>query len=734
MTTTEIQETYLDQRLKKFGIEPHHNFIHIVPRDYPPQDKAFFTSDANGDIQINYFSPSGGTMVYESGKHLKDFYRTRYKEPKIKNDKEIRYDQPFGSGIFPFCPKSLIDKFKTKQKIKTLVITEGEFKSFVASIHLESKNDSISFIGIGGIQNFTDKKQKQLDQYIREIISVCQVENIILLFDADCLKVEYKPDKDLHQRLFLFYTAVKNFKELTKPLNIDVYFAHILESYLDTAKGIDDLIIDQYTNQEELLNDLISFDTGIKKYVHIHNISANSSANLQKYFCINDVNDFYEKYQDKIQDNDFIFNHCPYEIKDGKIKAKGNTIFHKTERYLSEKYNLRKNEITLDIEVKSNNEDEYSLLNLSALYIELQKANINISDSKLTALLLSPFVVSYNPFLEYFDSLQEWDNETDYIEALCNCITLKNKNEKDLFYKHLKKHLVRLIATALDNNVFNKQCFTLAGGQNAGKTTLCRWFCPPQLKDYIIEDLEKNKDSLIALTRNFIYNIDELANHDKSEIDWFKSLFSRTTINARPPYERKNIIMYRRCSFFATTNKTELLVDETGSVRWLIFEIADNGIDYIKYMNEIDINNIYSQAYSLYKSGFKFELTRDEIQENEIRNVRYQKLTVERELIKRNFSPSTKEEFKQCYSNSAFMTATDILKRLTEITENQVRINSVNIGRALKMLDFKNDRDSNGVYGYFVRETLGGNKSTSFESDGNYESEGKMPQTEELPF
>ena len=134
--------------------------------------------------------------------------------------------------------------------------------------------------------------------------------------------------------------------------------------------------------------------------------------------------------------------------------------------------------------------------------------------------------------------------------------------------------LVRSIACALLEYVFNKQVFVLVGaGQNTGKSTFCRWLCPPFLSDYITEYINTDKDGLIVLATNFLINMDELATLSKTEINSLKSLISKDKINVRLPFARRTSVHPRRANFIGSTNNDEFLTDETGSVRWLCFEI-----------------------------------------------------------------------------------------------------------------------------------------------------------------
>jgi hypothetical protein len=74
--------------------------------------------------------------------------------------------------------------------------------------------------------------------------------------------------------------------------------------------------------------------------------------------------------------------------------------------------------------------------------------------------------------------------------------------------------------------------------------------------------------------------------------------------------------------------------DETGSVRWQIFEVLE--IDF-NYSKEININQVWAQAYfnAFERKNYNPELTAEDIQENEKRNEKYKQVSLEQKL----FSP-----------------------------------------------------------------------------------------------
>jgi len=375
--------------------------------------------------------------------------------------------------------------------------------------------------------------------------------------------------------------------------------------------------------------------------------------------------------------------------------------FEKVEVLITQTFDLRFNVVSNEIEYRGKNEDseKFNVLNENNIYRFLQHNNIEFSMAKLTSLLRSDFVKRYNPFSDYFESLPEWipGKDIDYIGKLCNYLPVK---DEERFRIQFLKALVRVIACASDEKVINKQALILVHEeQNSGKSTFIRWLCPPALSNYISENISTDKDSLIALSDNFIINMDELATLSRAEINTLKSMFSKETIKIRRPYDKNATSAPRRASFFGSTNKAEFLTDETGSVRWLCFELTSR-INW-DYKIDFNIDDIWRQAYSLYKTGFKYELTIEEIQENETINSKYQVNTPEIELIQKNYYPGTKEE------HDAFYQATDFLINLSEKCTS-ARLNLNNIGKALKLLGFEktNKRaDKFPVKGYYIRFT-----------------------------
>ena len=375
-----------------------------------------------------------------------------------------------------------------------------------------------------------------------------------------------------------------------------------------------------------------------------------------------------------------------YDVADPKKK----TVYDYTMEYLEAKYDITYNEISHDFQISFKDSRKWQYLNLNSLIIELAKAGVDIPTGKLEILLRSEWIPKYNPIKEYFESLPPWDGQ-DHILKLASYVPIY---EEEAFNYHFKKWLVRTIKCALEANYFNKQAFVLSHqGQNSGKSTWCRFLCPPELGEYMAEDISNDKDARIQLCRNFLYNLDELAVLSKKDVNALKAFFSKTFINERLPYDRKNTTLPRICSFVGSTNMSSFLNDETGSVRWLCFELKGK-IDF-GYSKEVDINKVWSQAYHLayLDPAFEPELAIIDIQENEVRNKKYTKLTKEEELVSKYFEKS--DDIKD------FLTASDVLVKLSCLN---LRLNHINIGRALSGFNFQRVKHpKRQVYGYLAK-------------------------------
>ena len=308
---------------------------------------------------------------------------------------------------------------------------------------------------------------------------------------------------------------------------------------------------------------------------------------------------------------------------------------------------------------------------------ECLKGRIKTNLSSLRNLLYSDFCELFNPFEDYFFNLPTYDEKTDYITELANTITT---TKQDLWQQCFKKWLVAMVGCVLDEKVINHTVIVFSGKQGLGKTTWVEKLVPKQLKEYLFSGTinPNNKDTLVQLSECMLINLDELENLNRSEIGSLKEIITKTQIRMRRAYGHNNETMPRRASFAGSVNTAQFLNDSTGSRRFLCFELEG-----IQYQHEVDIDNVFSQALYLFKSGFRYWFDQEEIKNITENNEQYQLHSPEEELLLTWFEPCEKDKA------NTFLNASQIAAKLAEKAKINITDGTINkLGKALKKHNF----------------------------------------------
>jgi hypothetical protein len=374
------------------------------------------------------------------------------------------------------------------------------------------------------------------------------------------------------------------------------------------------------------------------------------------------------------------------------------------EVFIRKRWDIRRNVITSRNEFRPQGSAAqfFEQVNNDEISRELQHARFKFTLDKVKSLLKSNFVPSYDPFRSYFESLPEWDGE-DHLGKLAGYITMDTQENQKFWVEQFKKAMIRTITCALDH-IVNRIIMNLVGkNQETGKSSFIKFLCPPELSAYYTETSPDNsKDSDIQLSENIIWNFDELASLSSIGINKFKTFISKSTVKQRGAYKEFTESNPRRCTFWASTNKTEFLTDDQNT-RWLCFNVESINHNYSNYITgkkEVDINQVWAQAWHLYKSGENGMLTQEENKIRDINNKEYEAESSERDLILMYFRSVTPFD-----EGCEFMTATEIMIELVTKTDNKIKINSTQLGRTLKQLEFLKDKkkvDGAVVKGYYV--------------------------------
>ena len=313
--------SYFKKRIiDELAISVTENKIHLYGYNNRKYSEQIFSEDIHGNIRILVYSLHRHAIQYDHHKATplkpninnnreQTYYITRLKNPILdKNRKERKYHIPKGAGTFPFFPPLLIEKFENKTPIKTLVITEGFFKAFKGCMH------NMDVVGLSSITHYRSKETKTLHPEIIELITECKVQNVIILYDGDCMDISTKAienNEDLYKRPGSFYSSACNIQELLKDYDLNIYFSHIIsDNHPEHPKGLDDILISYKEEEWKLAKDLSLFSKP-GKYFYKQNIS-HTTHKLRKYLHINSPDEFYSFHEEQIKDQKFTYNGTQY--------------------------------------------------------------------------------------------------------------------------------------------------------------------------------------------------------------------------------------------------------------------------------------------------------------------------------------------------------------------------------------------------------------------------------------
>ena len=453
-----------------------------------------------------------------------------------------------------------------------------------------------------------------------------------------------------------------------------------------------------------------------------------------------------QKFGKDYPDTEQVINSCFANASPhGKQGGGGNRGDSKTasveeiKSFLDGHVSLRFNEITsrVEYELPTDNTDAHRFIPVNdrivnSLWSQMSTiTRVNIQD--MYRVIESDYVPVFNPFKEYLKSLPQitqtsTDNGSDETES-CKPVALQQQNlcksvrsvgeknhssvggrdyirelaqtvhvkggeqEQMLWHLYLKKWLVGMVASWISDDVVNNVILVLIGEQGAYKTTWFNYLLPPPLKQYFYTKTNANrmsKDDILTLAQYALVCCEELDTMRPAELNQLKAAVTMPSIDERAAYAHYHEHRKHIASFCGTGNSTQFLSDPTGNRRWLPFEVEsivsprDHPFHY---------EGIYAQALALFKSGFQYWFTKEEIQELNHHNRQFETPHLERELVSLYFRVPLESE------NGMFMTSARAIQIIgTGISQ---KLNPTRVGLAFNELGFQRVR-YHGIRGYLV--------------------------------
>ena len=365
----------------------------------------------------------------------------------------------------------------------------------------------------------------------------------------------------------------------------------------------------------------------------------------------------------------------------------------KTEIFLNENFELRKNLMTGVAEYREKYSDDQTFKPLTEevrndMTMRATELGLKSWDRDVNRFIDSTRIEQYDPVNVWLDKLPKW-NGHDYISELAARVPTSQPH----WPKYLKMWLIGMVAQWRESDkqlTGNALTPLLIGRQGCGKTRFCKIILPPELRDYYNDKINfKNEFDLnIALTMFAMINIDEFDKTTASQQIVLKYLLSSAEVKFRPPYG-KTIRQFRRyTSFIGTTNQQKPLVDPTGSRRFVCVGVNGN----INFEDNLEHRQLFAQALHLFNTGERFWLDNEEIATLIKENEPYQKLNDLVEMIGETFS-------KPKAGKGRWWGLTEIHELLKNRYANyDPKTSFTKLGRALsdQKFDFETDRKTSG--------------------------------------
>ena len=364
------------------------------------------------------------------------------------------------------------------------------------------------------------------------------------------------------------------------------------------------------------------------------------------------------------------------------------------QEFLSDHIELRHNMITGRVEFcREGAWQPVSDRVVNSLWSEMSKTGrVNVQD--IFRVMESDFVREFHPFREYLESLPPPDPRSDHIRDLAETVKVMGGTaEQELFCQYLRKWLVAMVAGWVDEKVVNNVILVLIGEQGSYKTTWFNYLLPPELSKYFYTKTNANRmgrDDLLTLAQYGLVCCEELDTMRSSELNQLKAAVTMQSIDERAAYAHYHEHRMHIASFCGTGNNVQFLTDPTGNRRWLPFEIVDIRSPRTQPFN---YEGIYSQAYQLYRSGFQYWFSREEIVLLSEHNRQFETPRLEHELVQLYFRQPRELE------GGIFMS----VGRAMQVISGNVsqKLSPVYLGRALSELGFKRVKYQ-GQRGYIV--------------------------------
>ena len=362
--------------------------------------------------------------------------------------------------------------------------------------------------------------------------------------------------------------------------------------------------------------------------------------------------------------------------KEAVKKAKSCSLMQEVTAFLTSRYRFRFNVLTEETEVadvanitniENNLPDahlRYTKVDerwMNTLSMEAIETGIDCWDRDIQRFVRSRRISEYHPFTTYFEQLPEWDGK-DRVSALARRVS-----DDPVWVNGFHRWMLGLSAQWMqfrsDTNSTNRANsvapLLVSSRQGLGKSTFCRLLMPDVLKAYYTEsyDLGSPASAEAKLAACGLINLDEFDKLSASKMPLLKNLMQASSLNICKAYKRSASALPRIASFIGTSNREDLLVDRTGSRRFLCVSL-EHAIDCT---TPVEHEQLYAQLKAELLSGERSWFNKEEEQAIQQHNALFYKHIPEEEVFRLCFRFATKEDHPQ---EVLTLSATQLFERM----------------------------------------------------------------------
>ena len=383
-------------------------------------------------------------------------------------------------------------------------------------------------------------------------------------------------------------------------------------------------------------------------------------------------------------------------------KAKSSSLMQEVTAFLTSRYRFRFNVLTEETEVAevTNNIPDthlrYTKVDerwMNTLSMEAIETGIDCWDRDIQRFVRSRRISEYHPFTAYFEQLPEWDG-TDRVSALARRVS-----DDPVWVNGFHRWMLGLSAQWMqfrpDTNRANSVAPLLVSSrQGLGKSTFCRLLMPDALKAYYTEsyDLSSPASAEARLAAYGLINLDEFDKLGVSKMPLLKNLMQASALNIRKAYKRSASALPRIASFIGTSNREDLLVDRTGSRRFLCVSL-EHAIDCT---TSVEHEQLYAQLKAELLSGERSWFNKEEEQTIQRHNALFYKHVPEEEVFRLCFRFATEEDHPQ---EVLTLSATQLFERMKSAHPSAMRgMTAYSLSRILPQLGERVHTAKGNVY------------------------------------